>query len=173
MSDVSREPLTRREIGVIAAWVKSGFALDDGSEERKPYAQRIVAKLRGLYANAPADAGPDDDTPSNYAVPPSQSATASQARAELWKAMDPAPTIGDDAWREYAGALAACDVALAMGARRAAIVNDDDDALVVRILAADEIGCNWTEVWRPPVRKQGSPSRWDGSSGGGSRRRRK
>lgn len=170
---VIRDPLTRREIGIVVAWLRSGLALDGGLEERKPYARKLLAKLRAMWITAPESDGPEDDAPISYAVPPSQSPEIIGASAELWGGMDPPPMEADIVWREYSGALAACDVALEMGARRAAIVSMPDTWLSVRVLKADEIGCNWIEVWRPPVRKYGSPSRWDGNNGasrGGSRR---
>ena len=167
---VIEEPFTRREVEIVTAWVRSGFALDGGDEERKEYALRIVAKLRGMWKRAMLSGG--DDAPEGYRVPPSQSPETSRSSAELWHSMPDAPTIADDEWREYAGAIAACDTALAMGARHAAIVGGRGQTPTVRILPADTIGAEWQEIWRPPERKPGSPSRWsgNGSSRGSSRR---
>lgn len=56
---MNREPLTRREVAAIAAWFRAGVTITD--EIDQPWAQRIVAKLRAVWLDAPYedDAGPD------------------------------------------------------------------------------------------------------------------
>lgn len=62
---VDATPLHRGEIELVVVWTRSGFQLS-GDEDR-PWAQRVLAKLRALWKSAPPR--PDDDTPRDYQVP--------------------------------------------------------------------------------------------------------
>lgn len=78
MATVDDRPLHRGEIEIIVAWTRSGLQLagDDG----KPWAERMLAKLRSRWRDAPPR--PEDDTPRDYKIPKHQRAPIDPLRSE-------------------------------------------------------------------------------------------
>lgn len=73
MPTVERAPLSRREIEILVAWVKSGFVI--AGQESEPWAARLLAKLRASWVDARDAAEPSDNPPPrDYQVPHHQRA---------------------------------------------------------------------------------------------------